>query len=63
MENKACGVDRGVSPDDVYNADETGLFYKCLPDKTISFKRDDCHVSKHSNKRALFTVFKQYGNS
>ena len=22
-------------PDDVYNADETGLFHKCLPDKTF----------------------------
>ncbi|XP_045458451.1 tigger transposable element-derived protein 4-like [Melitaea cinxia] len=24
------------SPDDVFSADETGLFYKCLPDKTFS---------------------------
>ena len=26
------------SPDDIFNADETGLFWKCLPDKTVSLK-------------------------
>uniref|UniRef100_A0A915IQK7 HTH CENPB-type domain-containing protein n=1 Tax=Romanomermis culicivorax TaxID=13658 RepID=A0A915IQK7_ROMCU len=27
-------------PRDVYNADETGLFWRLLPDKTLTFKRD-----------------------
>ena len=26
------------SPDDVFNADETGLFWQLLPDKTLTFK-------------------------
>jgi hypothetical protein len=26
------------SPNDVYNVDETGLFFHLLPDKTLSFK-------------------------
>ncbi|XP_054281926.1 tigger transposable element-derived protein 6-like [Macrosteles quadrilineatus] len=24
-------------PENIYNADETGLFFKCLPDRTLSF--------------------------
>ncbi|XP_056639362.1 tigger transposable element-derived protein 6-like [Diorhabda sublineata] len=31
------------SPDDIFNADEACLFYKCLPDKTITFKGQPCH--------------------
>ena len=27
------------SPDDIYNADETGMFYHLLPDKTLSCTR------------------------
>lgn len=26
------------SPDDVFNADETGLFWKVMPNKTMTFK-------------------------
>lgn len=29
---------RKFSPDDVFNADETGLFWKLLPNKTLAFK-------------------------
>ena len=29
-------------PEDIYNADETGLFYKCLPEKTFAMKGDTC---------------------
>lgn len=38
-------------PEDIYNADETGLFYKCLPDKTLTFKGDPCSGGKHSKER------------
>ncbi|XP_066261743.1 tigger transposable element-derived protein 4-like [Euwallacea similis] len=31
---------------DVFNADETGLFFKCLPDKTLSFKNEKCYGGK-----------------
>lgn len=36
---------------DVYNADETGLFFKCLPNKTFAFKDDQCKNGKHSKER------------
>jgi len=41
----------GYSPDNVFNADETGLFYQCLPNKTFSFKGESCNGGKHSKVR------------
>lgn len=28
---------------DIFNTDETDLFFKCLPDKTLIFKDEECH--------------------
>lgn len=36
---------------DIYNADETGLFFKCLPDKTFAFRSETCHGGKYSKQR------------
>lgn len=36
---------------DVFNADETGLFFKCLPGKTMAFKNDKCLNGKYSKER------------
>lgn len=33
---------------DIYNADETGLFYQMLPNKTHTLKGDKCVCGKHS---------------
>ncbi|CAG4957237.1 unnamed protein product [Colias eurytheme] len=41
----------GYEPDDIYNADETDLFFKCLPDKTFTFKGEKCHGGKQSKER------------
>ncbi|KAL1457150.1 hypothetical protein WDU94_001811 [Cyamophila willieti] len=38
-------------PKDIFNTDETGLFFKCLPDKTLTFKDEKCHGGKHSKER------------
>lgn len=38
-------------PRDIFNTDETGLFFKCLPDKTLTFKDEKCHGGKHSKER------------
>ena len=37
-------------PEDIFNADETGLFWKCLPDKTMRFKGDRCSGGKLSKE-------------
>ena len=39
------------SPCDVYNADESGLFYNLLPDKTLAIKGDPCKGGKRSKER------------
>ncbi|GFR89237.1 ATP-dependent 6-phosphofructokinase [Elysia marginata] len=33
-------------PCDIFNADETGLFYKCLPSRTLVFKEETCSGGK-----------------
>lgn len=40
---------------DIFNADETGLFYKLTPDKTLKFKGESCAGGKMS--KARITVF------
>lgn len=39
------------APRNIFNADESGLFYKCLPDRTLTFKGETCHGGKHSKER------------
>ena len=36
---------------DVFNADEFGLFYQCVPNKTYHFKDEMCTGGKHSKVR------------
>lgn len=48
----------GYKPDDIYNADESGLFFRALPDKTLAFKSQKCTGGKLSKERLtlLFCV-------
>lgn len=46
------------SPSDIFNANETGLFFRLLPDKTLEFKGVDCHGGKNSKERVTVMVFK-----
>lgn len=36
---------------DIYNADETGLFYQCLPNQTLALKGEKCIGGKISKRR------------
>ena len=38
-------------PYDIYNADETGLFFRLMPDRTLEFKTVDFHGGKQSKER------------
>ena len=40
----------------VYNMDETGLFFKCLPNKTLTFKNDKCFGGKQSEERVTVVL-------
>jgi DNA-binding Lrp family transcriptional regulator len=42
---------KNYSPDDVFNADETGLFFNLLPDKSLVFRGEKCHGAKRSKER------------
>lgn len=42
--------------DDIFNVDETGLFFKCLPNRTLTFRNEKCHGGKHSKVRVSVLV-------
>lgn len=44
------------SPRDIFNADETALFYKLLPSKTLTYKGDTCAGGKRSKERVTVLV-------
>ena len=41
---------------DIYNANETAIFWKLLPDRTLTFRSDDLHGSKISKERVSVMV-------
>jgi hypothetical protein len=41
----------GWKEEDVFNADETALFWRVLPNKTLHFKGDKCSGGKRSKER------------
>lgn len=44
------------NPKDIFNVDETGLFFKCTPNKTLAFKDEKCHGGKLSKERLTLLV-------
>ncbi|KAK3759236.1 hypothetical protein RRG08_054955 [Elysia crispata] len=42
--------------DDIFNADETGIFYKCLPDKSLALKGERCTGGKKAKERMTAVV-------
>lgn len=47
---------QGYQADDIFNADEAGLFYKLTPDKTLKFKGERCKGGKLSKERITILV-------
>lgn len=47
---------RQFHENDIFNADETGIFFKCLPNKTLAFKGQKCFGGKHSKERITVMV-------
>ena len=41
----------GYSPEDVWNQDETGCFYRALPEKSLAEKKKKCHGGKKAKER------------
>lgn len=49
--DKIPDIIRNYEARDVYNADETGLFFRALPDKTYAFKSEKCVGGKMAKER------------
>ena len=48
-------IELGVTRDQIYNADETGLFYKCLPERTyVSANERNAPGRKSAKERVTF---------
>uniref|UniRef100_H3A4H9 HTH CENPB-type domain-containing protein n=1 Tax=Latimeria chalumnae TaxID=7897 RepID=H3A4H9_LATCH len=43
-------------PEDIWNMDETGLFFRALPDKTLVVKAEDCKRGKHSKEHLTVVI-------
>ncbi|XP_045467026.1 tigger transposable element-derived protein 6-like [Harmonia axyridis] len=41
----------GYKPEDIFNADESGLYFRALPDKTMALKKEKCVGGKMSKER------------
>jgi hypothetical protein len=41
----------GNKPNDIFNADESGIFFNLLPSKTLATRRDKCHGGNKSKGR------------
>ncbi|GBL81416.1 Tigger transposable element-derived protein 4 [Araneus ventricosus] len=50
------GLLQEYSPDNIFNADETGLFFRELPDKTAVFQGETCHGGKQSKERVTLLL-------
>ena len=48
---------------DIYNADETGLFYQLLPSKTLASKDDDCAGTTKSKQRVTLLLGANFDDS
>ena len=49
--SKLSSLVQDYTPYEIYNADETALFYRCLPNKTSEFKNKPYHGGKESKER------------
>lgn len=53
----------GYKDYDIYNADKTGLFYKCMPERTVAPKGVSCHGDKHCKERHTILLCKNKDGS
>lgn len=45
--------EEGLTPDQIYNADESGLYWKCLPTRTLAFKNEHGASGYKASKERL----------
>ncbi|GFW13191.1 tigger transposable element-derived protein 6 [Trichonephila clavipes] len=50
-QNSLLDLIKEYEPSNIFNTDETELFFKCLLEKTFTFKKEKCHGGKHREER------------
>ena len=50
-QEKLPSITEGYAPRDIYNMDESGVFYRQLPDRTLRIRGEDCKGGKKSKER------------
>lgn len=53
---KWAEIKKDYAPRDIFNADETGLFFKALPERTLALKNEKCSGGKFSKERITVLV-------
>ncbi|KAL0861588.1 hypothetical protein ABMA27_009087 [Loxostege sticticalis] len=56
LSHKWPALCEGYTPEEIFNADETGLFYNLTPDKTLKFKGEECKGGKLFKTRITVLV-------
>jgi hypothetical protein len=56
IDKRLLGLVASYEPRNVFNADETDVFFRLLPDKTFCFKGNSCHGGKQSKERITAMV-------
>lgn len=56
LQNKWPIIRRNFNDEDIFNGDETGLFYKLTPDRTLRFKGEKCEGGKLSKERITVLI-------
>lgn len=56
IENVLKRLLQKYQPKDLFNCDETGLFFKCLPNQTHAFKNDKCFGVKTGKERVTVLI-------
>ncbi|XP_062501384.1 tigger transposable element-derived protein 4-like [Corticium candelabrum] len=56
VQNQLQLIRQEFSDDNFFNADETALFWKLMPDRTLAFKGEKCRGGKHSKERLTILV-------
>ncbi|CAM4833278.1 unnamed protein product [Rotaria magnacalcarata] len=53
----------GYSVDDIYNADETGLLFKAIPDRSLVLSKEQCKDGKRSKERYTVLLCSNWSGS
>ena len=55
-ENRLRDILHKYRAEDIYNVDESALFWKLLPDQTLAFKKEKIHRGKKSKEQVTILV-------